>query len=798
MCATVITQLSGMLRNYFKTAWRNLLKNKFYSLVNIAGLTAGLAIGIIILLWVQDEMSFDRFHQQADQIYRLENRVGTGTSTQIWTSTNAPIANSGKTQLPEVKGFVRITENYFYTNYRFGDKVFEEPHSILVDPSFFTVFDFKLIAGNNAAPFANENTVVLTEKTAKRYFGNEEALGKVIVADNKTSFTVSGVIKDFPKNSSIQGDLFFPMALLNKNKYADKPGGNINDDWDEYNFNTYLLLENGTSIAALADKLRAIHLVNRPRDTDIKYLIQELKNMHLYQSDGTNGGIATVGTFTIIALLILIIACINYVNLSTSRAMLRFKEVSMRKIMGALRIQLFMQFIVETAIIFLFSLLLGIVLIYALMPLFNKISGKEMALNFSDYHIWTVILLAGLGTLAASSIYPAMLLSSFDPIKALKGKVSSGIKGVTFRKVLVVSQFTISVALITATIIIGQQLKYIQNKDLGYDRTHVFSFWMRDANKQADAIRSQLMNTSGVKDVTQASGHITSLGAQSGDNSWDGKGDEETMMVHPLSIDKAFIPFFKIQLLQGRNFSGTMADSNHYILNEAALKRTGIKDPIGKRFKLWKVEGTIIGVVKDFHFASLKEKIGPAVLHYKPSKNNIVFVKTTGKDAPKAIAAAQVIWDKQNPGIAFPYSFMDQVFNNLYREEQGRSVLFNTFATIAIFISCLGLLGLTAYTAQIRTREIGVRKVLGSSVSGIIRLLTKDFIRLVLIAILIAVPVSWYVMSKWLDNFAYRTTINWMVFLASGFIAVTIAVLTISFLSIKAALANPIKSLSRD
>ncbi|SIO51110.1 ABC transporter permease [Chitinophaga niabensis] len=786
-----------MFANYFKTAWRNLLKNKFYSLVNITGLTAGLAIGIMILLWVQDELSFDKFHQQADQIYRLQNRVGTGSSVQIWTVTNAPIALSGKTQLPEVKAFARITNNYFHANYRAGEKVFIEENTFLVDPSFFSIFDFKLIAGNSKRPFTDDHTVVLTQKTAKRYFGDADPIGKVILGDNKESYTVSGVIKDFPLNSSIQGDMFFPIELINKFKYATRKGS-INEEWDEYNFFTYLLLEPGTNTNTLSDKLRSIHLANRPKDTDIKYLLQKIENMHLYQADGTNGGISTVRTFTIIALLILIIACINYVNLSTSRSMLRFKEVSMRKIFGAMRIQLFFQFIIETAILFLFSLLLSLILIYVSLPLFNKISGKEMVINFADYHIWMVILLAGLGTLAASSIYPAMLLSSFDPIRALKGKVSSGIRGVTFRKVLVVSQFTISVALITGTIIIGQQLKYIQTKDLGYDKTHVFSFWLRDANEHAEAIRNQLMNAPGVSGVTQANGYIAMLGAQSGSNSWDGKGADQTLMMYPLSVDKEFIPFFKLQLLEGRNFSGTPADSNHYILNETAVKQTGIKDPLGKRFKLWEVEGTIIGVVKDFHFASLKKEIQPAVFYSKPQLNNSIFVRTTGKDAAKAVAAARAIWDKHNPGIDFQYSFMDQVFNDIYKAEEGRSMLFNSFAAIAILISCLGLLGLTAYTAQVRTREIGVRKVLGASVSSIISLLTKDFIRLVLIAILIAVPVSWYAMSKWLDDFAYRTTISWMVFLVSGLIAVSIAILTISFLSIKAALANPAKSLTAD
>ena len=784
-----------MFKNYFKTAWRYLLKNKFYSLINIAGLTIGLAIGILILLWVQDELSFDAFHKQAKNIYRLENQVGTGSSIQIWSVTNAPIATEAKNKLPEVKDMVRIAGNYFYSAYKYGDKIFSESKTFFTDPSFFTLFDFNLVKGNSTKPFPADNSIVITETTARRYFGNDDPLGKIIVADNKNNFTVSGVIPDFLKNSSINGDIFFPMSLFNKLLHGDKPGENIENAWEQFNYITYLLLRPGTNVPGLANKIRDIHLQHEPGDSDIKYLPQNLAKMHLYKADGSNGGIETVRIFTIIALLILCIACINYVNLSTARSMLRSKEVSLRKIVGAAKFQLFVQFILETAFLFLIASALAVALIYLLMPLYNRISGKEISIRLTDYHIWMIILFAIAGTLVVSSIYPALLLSSFKPIKALKGKISAGIGNTTFRKILVVSQFAVSVVLIVATIIISSQMKYIRSKELGYDKSHVFSFVMPDAKEHYEAARNELLNEPGIVDVTRSTGNIVSLGNETGDNNWDGKLPNQTFMVYPVSIDKNFIPFFKLKLIEGNNFSGMATDSLHFILNETAVREAGIKNPIGKRFKMYNHDGMIIGVVKDFHFASMKQKIEPSVFYYEPSYNNIIFIKTTGKDASKAIAGVQSVWNHFDAGNPFSYTFLNETFDSLYKSEQRTGTLLNIFAAIAIFISCLGLLGLATFTTQLRTREIGVRKVLGAGVGGIVTLLASDFIRLVIIAIIVATPVSWYLMNKWLNDFAYRVSMGWTVFVAAGIIAILVAIITISFQSIKAALANPVKSL---
>ncbi|HEY2582992.1 MAG TPA: ABC transporter permease [Mucilaginibacter sp.] len=782
-----------MIRNYIKTAWRNLLKNKFYSAINIAGLTAGLAIGILILLWVQDELSFDSFHKNTPNIYRLELFGGTGSSRQIYSIDVAPIGPMAKQQLPAVKDQVRIISNGDYSLFKYNDKVFGDLAVVYADPSFFSMFDFHLVNGNPKKPFGDDNSVVITKKTAKKYFGDQDPIGKIIVADNKVNFTVSGVINDFPKNSSMNYDVIMPMSLHIKLMRAQNI--DLDNDFGLINYQTYLLLKPGVALKTLATQIRQIHLNHSPGDTDAEYLLLPLSKMHLYTADMGDAGISTVRIFIIISVLILAIACINYVNLSTARSMLRSKEISMRKIVGAGKVQLFIQFIVETALLFSFAAALALVLIYMLLPVFNHIAGKQLVLNLSDGNIWFVILTAIAGTLAASSIYPALLLSSFEPLKALKGKISAGIGDVLFRKILVVTQFTFSIILIIGTIIITGQLNYIRSKNIGYDKTDVISVWMRDMSKHYAAAKAELLKQPGILGVTRSNQNIIRFQGFAGSVDWDGKDPENALIVHPISIDKDLTSFFRMKIVEGTSFTGAVTDTARFILNETAVIETGIKNPVGKRFKLMGIEGKIIGVVKDFHYASMKEKIAPSVFLYRPEWFNRMYVKTTRRDAQKAIAAIQHEFKQYNGEYPFGYAFLDDVFNSIYQSETREGTLFTYFAGIAIFISCLGLLGLATYTAQVRTREIGIRKVLGASVSRIIGLLAVDFIKLVFIAIIIAVPVAWWAMSKWLQDFAYRININWWVFALAGLIAVIIAFITISFQSIKAALTNPVKSL---
>jgi putative ABC transport system permease protein len=787
-----------MIKNYFKTAWRNLFSNKFYSAINIVGLTIGLTVGLLVLLWVNDELSFDRFNTKAGQVYKVNAQIGTGSSKQVWDGVPAPVATFALKEVPGVQNAVRIVGNYDYSVFKYRDKLLKEDFGKLAftDPSLFKVFDFKLIEGNINNPFPNDHSIIITESTAKRFFGDSNPIGKVLRADNKDNYVVNGLMADFPGNSSINFDMLFSINVQ-KNKYTGKDfWKSMDSDWGNYYAQTFLQLQPGTSTDAVGDKLTLIHVKNQEgvKLSDGHFLLQPLTDIHLYAPDGSSSAMQTVRIFAIVAILILLIAAINYINLSTARAMLRSKEVSVRKIIGAARMQLFMQFVMETVLFFSISLLLAFALITILMPLYNDISGKQMQFDLFSASVWQVVGITVLITLVASSIYPALLLSSFKPINALKGKLSVGVGNVAFRKVLVVCQFVFSIGLIIGTLIINRQLSYIQQKELGYDRSYVFAVGMRNMQNHYEAAKGELLNKAGILGVTSASSNIVSQDNTTGDTDWDGKEKDRSFLIHPMAIDQDFIKIFKVKMAAGVNFTGVRTDSAHFILNETAVRDAGIKNPIGKRFKLHDVNGVIIGVVKDFHFASLKQKIEPFIFQYRPSTWQI-FVKTTGKDAPKAIKAVETVWKRYNPNFPFDYTFLDQTFDQLYKSDQRTGTLFDVFAAIAILISCLGLFGLATYTAQVKVKEIGIRKVLGASVTNITAMLSKDFVALVILAIVIATPVAWYAMNQWLQNFIYRAPVEWWVFVLAGMSAILIALITISFQSVRAALANPVKSL---
>lgn len=791
-----------MFKNYLKTAWRNIVSNKFYTAINVTGLTFGLVIGLFMLLWVQDELSFDTFNKKGKDIYRIGIVGGTEASKQIFTYIIAPVSTFAKNEVPEVKDGVRIM--YIGNpSFRYKDKIFNEERIAFTDASYFSVFDFPIIQGDRKNPFPDNNSMVITERIAKKYFGNEDPIGKTIIVGKTDNFKVTGVVADYPANSSITCNVLLPMSRFNHDAYVkDSRSYNgtarissMDADWINFGFETYLLLKPGTDIHKLEKKLQAIHERNKPDDAPVPYLAQSLLNMHLYKADGGDGGISTVRTFAIVAVLILVIACINYVNLSTARSMLRAKEVSMRKIIGAGKLQLFLQFMIETTVMFLIATVLAVGLMYVLMPVYNDFSGKQLQLSMGNYQVWVYIALTLAATLAASSIYPALLLSSFEPLKALKGRVTAGIGNASFRRVLVILQFTVSIVLIIGTLIIGKQLSFIRNRDLGYDKENVLSFMMQGMQAHYEAAKAELLKQPGVTAVTRGSSNIVDYNGWTGDNDWDGKPAKSNLFFHPIAVDKDFTGFFKIKLKEGALFTGAVADSTHFIVNEAAVAAMGMKDPIGKSLRIQKTKGTIIGVVKDFNYTTVRKKIEPAVFTYQPQNCYRIFIKTTGGEAQKAIIATQNTWKQYNSDTPLSYSFLDENFSQLYKTEERTGSLFNVFSALAIVISCLGLFGLATYSAQVKTREIGIRKVLGSSVGGIIRLLASEFVLLIIISILIAVPIAWYSMSKWLQDFAYKIDMTVWVFLLAGGGATLIALATISIQSIKAALANPVESL---
>ncbi|HVZ97469.1 MAG TPA: ABC transporter permease [Chitinophagaceae bacterium] len=786
-----------MFKNYFKTAWRNLLKNKFYTGINILGLAIGLAVGIMILLWVQNEMSYDGFHVNAKNIYKINSHIGSGSSAQVWRGSPAPLAVFCRQSVPEVINSVRIKARENQLLFTYGNSKFFETNTAFVDPSFFSVFSFDLLKGNPAKPFNNDNSVVITASTAKKYFNTEDAVGKVLIS-GKDNFTVTGVVKDFPQNSNINYDILFPMSLYAKNFGGNGPWKTIDEDLGNFQYDIYLLIQKNVNAETVSKKISQLYQNKRKGEPDVVstfFSLQPLTSLHLITADGNSSALQTVRIFLIIAILILIIACINYVNLSTARSMLRSKEVSMRKIIGASKFQLFIQFIIESVVLFALASLLAFIVIYLLLPLYNKISGEQLVLDLSNTGVWLVVGSAIAGTLILGSVYPALLLTSFKPLQVLKGKLTVGIGTASFRKVLVVSQFTFSVLLIIGTIVITKQLQYIKEKDLGYNKEHVFSVGLtQPLHDHFAAVRNELLQQPSIFGVAASDNHVIGVGSTTGDTYWDGKPQGSMFLIHPNGIDENFIPLLKMQIIAGKNFTGTPADSSHLILNETAVKQAGIKDPIGKSFTLWQTRGTIIGVIKDFNYASLKQAIEPAIFYYDPP-NWIMYIKTTGKDAAAAIAATQKVWKQYEADFPFQYSFLDDAYNTLYRSDERAGILIEVFATVAILISCLGLFGLITFTANIKTKEIGIRKVLGASVSDITVLLAKEFMLLVIIAFAIAAPLAWYFMHQWLQDFAYRISISWWMIAVAGITALLIALITVSFRAIKAAMANPVRSL---
>jgi len=786
-----------MFTNYILIAYRTLIKNKTYSLINIFGLAISLTASILLLLWVWDELSFDRFNQNVDRIYTAAASFDKDRK-QVWPVTPAPPATFARQQIPAVENTARVLDNSDILM-QYNEKKFSEKRTAYADASLFRIFSFPMVAGSAAKPFSDNRSMLISETTAKKYFGSDNAVGKVIKVNNKDNFTITGVFKDMPQNSSVRYDIVMPFAILNERYIQNGATGGFDADWGEYDYSTFFLVKPGTNAALLGKQLADLHRKNQQEDfiKDLYYIMQPLKDVHLYTAIGEDNGAQVVKIFFVVAIVILLIACINYINLVTARATKRAKEVSVRKVIGAGKKQLFSQFITESLLVFLIAMLLSLVVIYSIMPFYNELSGKNLIFNFYDGRVLVLYACALLVTVLFAGIYPAFTLSSFNPAVALKGLIPGLGKNAIFRKMLVVVQFTCSIVLIISTVIIGQQLKYIRQKNLGFDKENVVTFNGRKFADHYDAIKAELEKQPGITGVTAGSNDIMNIQSTTGDADWDGKtADQSNFMINQMDVDRNFLKTMNLQLISGTGFTGTPADSAHYIINEEAVRQMRIKDPVGKRFKFHNRDGVIVGVVKDFHFKNMRQSIQPCIFSYKMFWSWWRFyVKTTGNQAPQAIAAIQKLWKQYNPDYEFDYQFMDQRFDEMYKNDIRIGELFNCFAGIAIIISCLGLFGLVTYTAETKVKEIGIRKTLGASVSNIIMLLSKDFMRLVFISFLIAFPIAWFMMDKWLTNYAYRTELQWWVFAVAGACAFLIAFVTVSSKAFRAAQSNPVKSL---
>ncbi len=786
-----------MFKNYFKTSWRSIWKNKTTAIINIAGLSVGMAAAVLIFIWVQNEMNFDNYHEDADNIYRLTTNIKTEGWT--WETTPLLLADVIKKDIPGVEKVARLNSGLPVFN--INNNLSYEKNCAYVDNDWFNIFHYDFIEGN-AAAFANDaNSIILTQSEAKKYFGNRKLVGTVIHADS-LNLVVKGVIKDAPANSSFQYTAFIPLAnlLLNADRKAN------DEQWGNANYITFIKTKPGVSTASLTKKLTSEYQKNAA-DTGTTVSITNLKDMHfeteLQSSFFISGNKNSVYIFSVLGILLLLIACINYVNLTTAKASLRAKEVSVRKIVGANRLHLFYQFLAEALLISFISLLITLVLVHTSLPAFNSITNKSFELPLTSPNLWKVIGVTLLSAFLLNSIYPALVLSSFKPLNVFRGFTILKLKDSYLRKGLVTIQFAISVILIAGTIIIYKQMQFIQQTNPGYNKSQVLITHVPEnidyskKNEMADAIKQDLLMQSSIQNVSMANQSIENIGSYStGSADWDGHDTLFNPKIAQLSTDADFINTMQLKMKEGRWFDKRTIDKNNVVLNEEAVKELKIHQPyIGQRFT-WKGNvGQIIGIVKDFKYKSLHDKTGPLVVFQNPDWYNTFIIRIAPHSASQAINSLQNTWKKMLPGSPVEYSFLDDSFNELYKDDRLTSTLILVFAIIAIAISCLGLFGLATFTAEQRSKEIGIRKVLGASVTGITQLLIKDFLKLVIAAIVIASPVAWLAMSRWLQDFAYRINVSWWMFALSGLFAVVIALVTISFQAIKAAIANPVTSL---
>ncbi|MGI8582766.1 MAG: ABC transporter permease [Chitinophagaceae bacterium] len=804
-----------MNKNYFKIAFRNLLRNKGVSAINIIGLAIGLATCLIIMLFVNNELSYDRYNKKADRIVRVSFRGNVQGEKMNESTVMPPVAHTLKAEFPEVEEATRIRD-YGTPKLIYGDKIFRDDAFAFVDSNFFQIFTLPLIQGDTKKALIEPNTIVITKAVAQKYFGKEDPLGKVIAFkdEKNTACKVTGVIDKVPVNSHFHFEIFASMASLPESKEPT---------WMSSNFYTYLVLANGYEHKKLEAKLRGIvdkyigpqmskalgiTLTEfRKKGSSISFHLQPLTDIHLHSDFPGDlsqpGDIRYVYIFGAIAVFMLLIACINFMNLSTAGASTRSREVGIRKVLGSMKLDLVKQFLLESILITTIAFILAMVLMYMALPLFNDLAEQNLTFSFADHPLLLpglLLFVLFIGILAGS--YPAFYLSSFKPVAVLKGKFVSGKKSIGLRSGLVVFQFFISIILIVSTIVVYRQLSYIQNKNLGYDKSQVMILsktWMLGKNQ--NIFRQEILNDPRIA-IVSSSGYVPA--GQSNNNNFFVSPDERSdQLIKTLryDVDENYIPALGIQLREGRNFSKVFAtDSGAVIINEAAANAFGWKERAVGRHISWtnksgeKVTYNLIGVIKDFHFRSLRERISPLVMAFAPDPGTLI-VKLKTKNIAGITATLMKGWTELGAEEPLTYSFLDERYNNTYKAELKTGMILGIFTSLTIFVACLGLFGLARFTAERRTKEIGIRKVLGSSVQGIVNLLSMEFLKLVFIAFVVATPIAWFTMNLWLQDFAYRINISWWIFLIAALLAILVTLFTISIQAIKAALSNPVKSL---
>ena len=807
-----------MFKNYVTTALRNLRKHSFYSLINIMGLSIGLSCFILIAVYVQDELSYDQMHKDLEHIYRMDfagNINGSEFNTAL---ASVPAAATMKSEFPEVLETVRLRgQGDRLIKWKEKNQNFKEELVTFADPNFFQFFDFEVVSGDIETMLERPNTIAISEKVAKKVFGNEDPIGQEVTLDNNTDYEVTGIFADMPGQSHMHWDLILSMEGLEEAKMTQ---------WMSFNFQTYLKLQPGTDPNAINSKFPV--LIEKYIGPEIEqfmgasleefyeagnkagYALFPMKDIHLHSAKlgdiEANGDMKYVYIFGAIAVFILLLACINFMNLATARSASRAKEVGVRKTMGAYRSHLIKQFLAEAILICMVAFILSVGITVAVLPLFEDLADKTMELGqlLSPAFLGSmIIVMVVVGILAGS--YPALYLSKFKPVDVLKGKLNLGMKSGGIRSVLVVLQFSISIIMIVGTAIVFDQLSYIQNKKLGYDKDQVIMLhdaWLLDDN--ISAFKTEALRNSNIISGTIAS--FLPVGTTNNNNAWfAGKttGTGNTYVFNNYGIDLDYMETLGMEIVAGRNFSAEFpADTTKVLINEAAVAQLGYEKPIGEYISTFggsreapeTVTFQIIGIVKDFHFNSMKRAIDPLVFTLDERRGFVSF-KLRADNLSETIAFIEQTWEQFAPGQPFEYSFLDDRFNRIYENEQRIGDIFGVFAFLSIFIACLGLYGLASFTAEQRRKEIGIRKVLGASIASILGLLSKEFMKLVIISFVLAAPIAYYFMNEWLTEFEYRTDLKPLTFILSGVLALIIAWLTMSSQSFLAAKANPVTSL---
>jgi putative ABC transport system permease protein len=808
-----------MIRNYLKIALRNLTKYKFISFINLFGLTVGLTCCLLILAFILHELSFDKYQPNASRVYRVTrsfNNPETGALSLNLSTIAPPFGPLLENDFKEIENMTRVISNG-QTTMKYEEKMFNEENTYFADPDFFDFFKIDLLKGNPAKALGDPYSIMMTDVIAKKYFGNEDPINKTVRINfgNYIDFKVTGVYKPFPSNTHFHPEMLISFNTLNDTLIYGPE--NLRSNWGSNNFFTYIRLPKDYNTKKLEAQFPAFldrHMTDdgggavKPHQWTALSL-QKLTGIHLtshtdFEAE-ENGDIKRVYIFSAIALFILLIACINYMNLSTARSTLRAREIGIRKAVGAQRKEVIAQFLSESVLVAWIAMLFAFLLTWLLFPLLNKVSGQQLDISILlKWQIIIPILVVPFVVGIVSGIYPALFMSSFQPVKVLKGLMKVGGGNISFRKVLVTLQFAISIILIISTAIVFTQMRYMQTKSLGFDREHIITIpYETQLNDRYDAFRTELLSNSNIKNAGRSSRIPTgrlldAMGARmiSGDTLAPVNAD-----IKFVSADQDFIDVYAVKILAGRGFSRDFSlDTSAFLINDAAAKVLGFKtndEALGKNFGYGSRMGKLIGVINDFHFESMHQRIAPLVLLVPQNAGNYrrISIKVSGTNIPAALSHIEKTWKNFLPDSPFQSTFLDENFERLYNAEQKQKTLLGIFASLAIFIACLGLFGLSAFAISQRIKEIGIRKVLGADVSTIVGLLSKDFLKLVGISALVAFPVAWYFMNNWLQDFAYRIAMPWWIFLVAGVMAAIIALVTISFQAIKAAIANPVKSL---